>query len=512
LTRERRRASRADRARDRAKVTVFRREGDEANRRRESRIDTPRRATRARARANEDARGRTTANGMSTTATRRRLSWRDALDETRTYDDDDDDGDGANDGRARRGGVADEENATARRAKGQKTSASPRRALAAVDANARTTSPTTRCNTFLAGSTPGAMSAKHASRVRAVVDVDEPEEEAEVAEISFDFEDESAMMSPASVDDAELESDSTGDVTVVMSSKRGRLSRVNETFNVFKSLAQLAISPSELDVSKRRAPTPMNTPATTLTFDDDLDSPVVQARTEADLRDTVEKIANSLVSVEDVTPSYTTRAHAHRVVKALGAAIFMLAVSARLYFAWNVAIAASRPRYAIDGTAFAYRWFWRSRTNWNVPFAFAGYASYGEFMIQRALDVELRRATTRAAAFRAAVSSTRRVAVILAYVSGVLGILGVVAKASEDPHPGETTTKRGATSPFVFVPKVMMMMTTTTPTDPGRRRRPSFGASALLDDLKDLAPTSGLETGDAEGRGEGLDAFAVLRV
>ena len=116
-----------------------------------------------------------------------------------------------------------------------------------------------------------------------------------MAEISFDFEDESAMMSPASVDDAELESDSTGDVTVVMSSKRGRLSRVNETFNVFKSLAQLAISPSELDVSKRRAPTPMNTPATTLTFDDDVDSPVVQARTEADLRDTVEKIASSLV-------------------------------------------------------------------------------------------------------------------------------------------------------------------------------------------------------------------------
>ena len=504
MTRERRRASRADRARDRAKVTVFRREGDEANRRRESRIDTPRRATRARARANEDARGRTTANGMSTTATRRRLSWRDALDETRTYDDDDDDGDGANDGRARRGGVADEENATARRAKGQKTSASPRRALAAVDANARTTSPTTRCNTFLAGSTPGAMSAKHASRVRAVVDVDEPEEEAEVAEISFDFEDESAMMSPASVDDAELESDSTGDVTVVMSSKRGRLSRVNETFNVFKSLAQLAISPSELDVSKRRAPTPMNTPATTLTFDDDLDSPVVQARTEADLRDTVEKIANSLVSVEDVTPSYTTRAHAHRVVKALGAAIFMLAVSARLYFAWNVAIAASRPRYAIDGTAFAYRWFWRSRTNWNVPFAFAGYASYGEFMIQRALDVELRRATTRAAAFRAAVSATRRVAVILAYVSGVLGILGVVAKASEDPHPGETTTKRGATSPFVFVPKVMMMTSTT------ERPRRTYGAAAVLD-ASDRTSSTHRET-PSDSKGRDLDAFAVVRV
>ena len=36
------------------------------------------------------------------------------------------------------------------------------------------------------------MSAKHASRVRALVEVDEPEEEAEVAEISFDFEDESA--------------------------------------------------------------------------------------------------------------------------------------------------------------------------------------------------------------------------------------------------------------------------------------------------------------------------------
>ena len=34
--------------------------------------------------------------------------------------------------------------------------------------------------------------------MRALVEVDEPEEEAEVAGISFDFEDESAMMSPAS--------------------------------------------------------------------------------------------------------------------------------------------------------------------------------------------------------------------------------------------------------------------------------------------------------------------------
>ena len=146
------------RARDGAtKLRFFRREGDEATNRRIDANDAQRHtATRDASDANEGERGRcageTTANGLSTTkATRRRLSWRDALDETRTYDDDDDDGDGAKDGRARRGGAADEENATARRAKGQKTSASPRRALAAVDANARTTSPTTRCNTFLGG-------------------------------------------------------------------------------------------------------------------------------------------------------------------------------------------------------------------------------------------------------------------------------------------------------------------------------------------------------------------------
>ena len=439
----------------------------------------------------------------TTKATRRRLSWRDALDETRTYDDDD--GDGAKDGWARRGGAADEENATARRAKGQKTSASPRRALAAVDANATMTSPTTRCNTFLAGSTPGAMSAKHASRVRALVEVDEPEEEAEVAEISFDFEDESAMMSPASVDDAELESDSTGDVTVVMSSKRGRLSRVNETFNVFKSLAQLAISPSELDVSKRRAPTPMNTPATTLTFDDDVDSPVVQARTEADLRDTVEKIASSLVDVEDVMSSYTTRVRAHRVAKALGAAIFMLAISARLYFAWNVAIAAFRPRYAIDGTAFAYRWFWRSRTNWNVPFAFAGYASYGEFMIQRALDVESRRATTRAAAFRAAVSATRRVAVVLAYVSGVLGIFGSRREGERGPPSGRDDDEARRDVAVRLRAESHDDDDDDDATDPGRRRRPSFGASAVLDTSDRTSSTHREMDGEA-------DEFAVVRV
>jgi hypothetical protein len=123
-------------------------------------------------------------------------------------------------------------------------------------------------------------------------------------------------------------------------------------------------------------------------------------------------------------------------------------------------------------------------------------------MIQRALDVESRRAMTRAAAFRAAVSATRRVAVVLAYISGVFGIFGVVAKASEDPHPGETT-KRGATSPFVFVPKVMMMMTTTT--DPERPRRPSFGASAVLDTSDRTSSTHREMDGEA-------DEFAVVRV
>lgn len=86
----------------------------------------------------------------------------------------------------------------------------------------------------MAGSTSGAMSVKYALWVCVFVEVDELEEEVEVVEILFDFEDESVMMLLVLVDDVEFESDFTGDVTVVMSSKRGRLLCVNEMFNVFK--------------------------------------------------------------------------------------------------------------------------------------------------------------------------------------------------------------------------------------------------------------------------------------
>lgn len=54
-------------------------------------------------------------------------------------------------------------------------------------------------------------------------------------------------------------------------------------------------------------------------------------------------------------------------------------------------------------------------------------------------------------------SVMRCVVVVLVYISGVFGIFGVVVKVSEDFYLGETT-KRGATSSFVFVSKVMMMM------------------------------------------------------
>ena len=140
--------------------------------------------------------------------------------------------------------------------------------------------------TFLAGSTPGVMSAKHRARTSASDEDFEAGTEAVAknardgdaavvanadATFSVDYDDDAALEElmcelegEGAVDaDAYDDEDSTGDVTTILTSSRSGALRVrmNDAFEALASLAYLAVSPSELDVSKRVAPTPMNTPA-----------------------------------------------------------------------------------------------------------------------------------------------------------------------------------------------------------------------------------------------------------
>ena len=140
--------------------------------------------------------------------------------------------------------------------------------------------------TFLAGSTPGVMSAKHRARTSASDEDFEAGAEAAAKNardgdaavatnaddtFSVDYDDDAALEElmcelegEGAVDaDAYDDEDSTGDVTTILTSSRSGALRVrmNDAFEALASLAYLAVSPSELDVSKRVAPTPMNTPA-----------------------------------------------------------------------------------------------------------------------------------------------------------------------------------------------------------------------------------------------------------
>ena len=191
-----------------------------------------------------------------------------------------------------------------------------RMALGEIDSNARLPSSEdeerrmrskTGSTTYMAGSTPGALSAKHASRL-ATLRAEEDEEEQDEEEDEEEEEEESSVLLADDefsfefagnvVDDVMTpggsEDDSGTSDTLVLTSKASRLSRVHETLELFKSLATLAISPPSSSEATRAAPTPANTPAAS-------NANVLLRRFEATETTTTTMDASSPVVVRDAS-------------------------------------------------------------------------------------------------------------------------------------------------------------------------------------------------------------------
>ena len=286
--------------------------------------------------------------------------------------------------------------------------------LANVDANA--------ARVFLAGATPGVMSGKHMARTRASDEecdrgtchegrgtvVAESSSSAEDGEFSFDYEGGalSKILSDMDVADEALsdDSDDSSDSTVSMSR------RVNAAFEAFASLAFLAASPSEFDVTKRKAPTPANTPAffahlpsSPTTSEDDssvgdvvaalkFESPDVGVPREIGVSPMVARLVRSItVDIErEVNSRAAERRRRHIMIIAAIVVVCAIvctvtAVALSVVDAWaakaaaagvaKTAVAAVEPH--IEG------WYFIPRFDgvavW-VSFSGAPYASYGPFM------------------------------------------------------------------------------------------------------------------------------------
>ena len=304
---------------------------------------------------------------------------------------------------------------------------------------------------YLAGSTPGVASAKHASRVRALmIDEDEEEEEEEEA-FAFAFE--------SGARDGEDDAADTTDSTVVLTPRSAtarRASRsVSETLAVFKSLAHLAASPSEEEARARRAaPTPANTPATTNEPAVDLSvSPIigVRRRDEGAWNATMERIIDKLdIRDEDEGAAATARRPSrYKMARASAVAAVMLQVAARM-FAVMTSFASSNDslgrRCVIEGGAFALSWWFGAKVNWD-SLSSTSYVSYGGLMRAQRRALRLQRALQRDEAFRAALDFVGRASALFAYGSMFLGVLACVVKiaaAAIDSASSTTPTGKNA--------------------------------------------------------------------
>ena len=374
---------------------------------------------------------------------RRRLSWRACVES------DDEENDGAMTTTRGKGGGGD----TARDGGG----ASARAVLGRVDVNAggihaspgrgkrRETNANASPRAYLAGSTPGVASAKHASRVRALmIDEDEEEEEEEEA---FAFE--------SGARDAEDDAADTTDSTVVLTPRSAtarRASRsVSETLAVFKSLAHLAASPSEEEARARRAaPTPANTPATTNEPAVDLSvSPIigVRRRDEGAWNATMERIIDKLdIRDEDEGAAATARRPSrYKMARASAVAAVMLQVAARM-FAVMTSFASSNDslgrRCVIEGGAFALSWWFGAKVNWD-SLSSTSYASYGGLMRAQRRALRLQRALQRDEAFRSALDFVGRASALFAYGSMFLGVLACVVKIAAAAIDSASSTPPG---------------------------------------------------------------------
>ncbi len=294
---------------------------------------------------------------------------------------------------------------------------------------------------YLAGSTPGVASAKHASRVRALM-IDEDKEEEEEA---FAFE--------SGARDAEDDAADTTDSTVVLTPRSAtarRASRsVSETLAVFKSLAHLAASPSEEEARARRAaPTPANTPATTNEPAVDLSvSPIigVRRRDEGAWNATMERIIDKLdIRDEDEGAAATARRPSrYKMARASAVAAVMLQVAARMFASSNDSLGR---RCVIEGGAFALSWWFGAKVNWD-SLSSTSYASYGGLMRAQRHALRLQRALQRDEAFRSALDFVGRASELFAYGSMFLGVLACVVKiaaAAIDSASSTTPTGKNA--------------------------------------------------------------------
>ncbi len=297
---------------------------------------------------------------------------------------------------------------------------------------------------YLAGSTPGVASAKHASRVRALM-IDEDEEEEEEEACAFEW----------GARDGEDDDADAADSTVVLTPRSAtarRASRsVSETLAVFKSLAHLAASPSEEEARARRAaPTPANTPATTNEPAVDLSvSPIigVRRRDEGAWNATMERIIDKLdIRDEDEGAAATARRPSrYKMARASVVAAVMLQVAARM-FAVMTSFASSNDslgrRCVIEGGAFALSWWFGAKVNWD-SLSSTSYASYGGLMRAQRHALRLQRALQRDEAFRSALDFVGRASALFAYGSMFLGVLACVVKIAAAAIDSASSTPPG---------------------------------------------------------------------
>jgi len=365
----------------------------------------------------------------------------------------------------------------------------PRAVLGDVDVNAgrnidasphargksrATTNTTTSPRAYLAGSTPGVTSAKHASRVRALVidededeETEEEEEDAEDADAAlFEFESGAWDAPPASGDDDTTESTVVLTPGSAATTDARRASRsVSETLAVFKSLAHLAASPSEEEARARRAaPTPANTPATTATNEPAVDlrvvSPIIGVRRQRDegaWNATMERIVDALdVRDEDEDDAAATErrpSRRYKMARASAVAAVMLQVAVRLFVVVTTSFARASSndslgrRCVIEGGAFALSWWFGAKVNWD-SLSSTSYASYGGLMNAQEHALRLQRALRRDEAFRSALDVVGRASALFAYGSAVLGVLACVVKIAHHHVRvvDESSKKKASTS------------------------------------------------------------------
>ena len=416
---------------------------------------------------------------MSTTRTsddgdsaRRRLSWRACVES----DDEENDASTTTAARGKVGGTS--------RSDVLGGAVRPRAVLGDVDVNAgrivdgsprargksRAATTNTTTNTspraYLAGSTPGVTSAKHASRVRALV-IDEDEETEEEEETAEDAEDAALFEFESGAWDARFASgdDDTTESTVVLTPGSAATSRsVSETLAAFKSLAHLAASPSEEEARARRAaPTPANTPATAnepASVDPSVVSPIIGVRRQRDegaWNATMERIVDALdvrdEDDDDVGAATERRpSRRYKMARASAVAAVMLQVAVRLFVVVTTSLARVSSndsplgrRCVIEGGAFALSWWFGAKVNWD-SLSSTSYASYGGLMNAQKHALRLQRALRRDEAFRSALDVVGRASALFAYGSAVLGVLACVVKIAHHVRVVDDRSKKKAST------------------------------------------------------------------